>query len=63
MRIPHTFIRQSTLRSVILEFVTRDGTDHSPVAPRITDVLKQLEDNRVALHFDEDTKSCNIVQL
>ena len=32
MRIPHTTLAPATLRAIVQEFVTRDGTDHSPTS-------------------------------
>ncbi len=62
MLVPHTQLVPATLRAVVSEFVTRDGTDHTSVENRIEAVLRQLEAGRVQLHFDEETKTCNIVQ-
>ncbi len=61
MLIPHTSLSPTALRSVLQEFVTRDGTDHSSVDRRIESVLRQLDTGHVALHFDADTKTCNIL--
>ena len=63
MRIPHTKLSPATLRAVVQEFVTRDGTDHSPVERRIENVLRQLETGRAELHFDDQTETCNIVPV
>ena len=62
MQIPHSELQASTLRSVILEFVTRDGTDHSSIEQRVESVMRQLENGHVELHFDPETESCNIVR-
>ena len=61
MRIPHTRLSSAALRSVVEEFVTRDGTDHSAVEHRIDDVLRQLDAGGVELHFDGETQSCNVL--
>ncbi|MCA9157552.1 MAG: YheU family protein [Planctomycetales bacterium] len=61
MRIPHTKLSSTALRAVIEEFVTRDGTDHSSVERRIETVLQQLLAGRVELHFDNETRTCNIL--
>ncbi len=61
MRIPHTKLSPATLRAVVQEFVTRDGTDYSSVEGRIENVLRQLETGRVKLHFDDQTETCHIV--
>jgi len=63
MRIPHTELSPTTLRAIIQEFVTRDGTDHSAIDRRIESVLRQLADGRAELHFDDQTESCNIVPV
>jgi uncharacterized protein len=61
MLIPTTLLSAAALRAVVEEFVTRDGTDHSPVERRIESVLGQLAAGHVELHFDEATKTCNIL--
>jgi len=61
MRIPHTLLSPVTLRAVVEEFVTRDGTDHSSVEQRIEKVMRQLDAGRVELHFDGKTETCNIL--
>ena len=61
MRIPTTLLSPTALRAVVAEFVTRDGTDHSSVERRIESVLRQLDAGRVELHFDDETKTCNIL--
>lgn len=63
MRIPYANLAPATLRAVIQEFVTRDGTDHSSVARRVERVLQQLEAGHVELHFDDQTETCNIVAV
>jgi uncharacterized protein YheU (UPF0270 family) len=63
MHIPHTKLSPATLRAVIQEFVTRDGTDHSSIERRVESVLRQLAAGRVELHFDNQTETCNIVTV
>lgn len=60
MQVPYSQLAPATLRAVVQEFVTRDGTDHSSVEDRVTAVLRQLESGEAVLHFDESTKSCNV---
>ena len=62
MQIPHSELSNTTLNAIVLEFVTRDGTDHSPVDARVQRVMQQLEDGEVELHFDSETESCNIIR-
>lgn len=61
MHIPHQQLPSLTLRAVVEEFVTRDGTDHSAIPQRIESVLRQLDGGLVELHFDADTQTCNIL--
>lgn len=61
MRIPHQELSPAVVRAIVEEFVTRDGTDHSSVESRVRQVLQQLEAGQVGLHFDDQTKTCNIV--
>lgn len=61
MQIPHQELEPSILRKVIEEFVTRDGTDISSVEARVEAVLKQLRNGRAELHFDDETKTTNIL--
>ena len=63
MRITTTLLSPAALRAVVQEFVTRDGTDHSPVERRIENVMRQLDAGRVELHFDAKTETCNIVPM
>ncbi len=60
MQIPHRQLSAAALRAVIEEYVTRDGTDDSPIQKRIDSVLRQFEAGSLALHFDTETASCSI---
>lgn len=61
--IPHTQLSHSALRAIVEELVTRDGTDHSSVERRIEMVMRHLETGRAELHFDDETKTCNILPV
>ena len=63
MRIPQTQLSPATLRAVVEEFVTRDGTDYSMVERRIENVLHQSDAGRLELHFDAETETCNILPV
>jgi uncharacterized protein YheU (UPF0270 family) len=63
MQIPHTKLSPATLRAIVQEFVTRDGTDYSSIERRIESVMRQLEAGRVVLHFDDQTETCNVVTV
>jgi uncharacterized protein YheU (UPF0270 family) len=61
MRIPPTLLSPSALRAVVVEFVTRDGTDDSSIERRVETVMRQLDAGIVELHFDGKTETCNIL--
>lgn len=63
MFIPYEKLEPATLRAIVQEFVTRDGTDHSSVEQRVQSVLRQLEAGRVELHFNDQTQTCNIITV
>lgn len=63
MKIPHAQLAPDTLSAIVLEFVTRDGTDHSPVDQRVESVMRQLDSGEAELHFDPETQTCNVVRL
>lgn len=63
MRIPLDMLDAETLRRVIEEYVTRDGTDHSDLAPMVAQVRRQLETGKAELHFDEDEGATTIVPV
>ena len=63
MKIPHSKLSFATLTEVVEEYVTRDGTDHSRVKPRVVNILQQLEKGSVELHFESETRTCNIIPV
>jgi uncharacterized protein YheU (UPF0270 family) len=60
MLIPVDLLSPTALRAIAEEFVTRDGTDHSSVAERVDEVMRQLAGGRAEVHFDSETETCNI---
>ena len=58
--IPYETLSEDALHAVIEEFVTRDGTDHTDVAPRIRRVLEQLKAGEVVLTFDSESRTTGI---
>lgn len=60
VRIEPQQLDPTTLREVILEFVTRDGTDHSQLEARVTAVRRLLDRGEAELWFDPVSKTCNI---
>jgi uncharacterized protein len=63
--IPHGELSPDTLDNLISEFVTRDGTDYgereTPLASRIGQVRRLLDQGQVVILFSESTGLCNIV--
>lgn len=49
------------------EFITREGTDYSHVEHSLTQkrtaVRKQIERGEVAVVFDPETESCNLIRV
>jgi hypothetical protein len=54
-----------TLRALVEEFVTRDGTDYgaseASLERKVADVLRQLARGEVRIVFDPETSRANIV--
>ena len=51
----------ATLRNVVEEFVTRDGTEATDAETKIRSVLELLRSGAVELWFDATTGTCNIL--
>ncbi len=58
--IPIEELDQPTLRAVIEEFVTRDGTELSDSGTMIAAVEKQLRQGVAQIVFDRESESCTI---
>ena len=65
MRVPHTDLQPETLINLIESFVTREGTDYGSVErtldSKIADVMRQLEDGRAFVTYDDASDSVSIV--
>ncbi len=65
IEVPHGRLAPDTLRSLIEEFVTRDGTDYGSAErsldSKIDQVHSQLERGEVRIVFDPETGTANIV--
>jgi uncharacterized protein YheU (UPF0270 family) len=64
MEIPHTALEPDTLRNLVEEFVSREGTDYGDytgsMADKVSQVLRQIESGRAVILFDADTSTCHI---
>ena len=67
MDIPWQSLQTETLRSLIEEFVSRDGTDYglreASLESKVEDVHRLLRDQKAHVVFDVDTQSCDIRQV
>ena len=61
IRIPPGQLAPDTLRAVIEEFVTRDGTNLAEAETKIREVEELLQRGAVEIWFDKETRTCNIV--
>ncbi len=63
IRIAPDLLDDPTLRGVIEEFVTRDGTEFSQVETKIDEVRALLARGEAQLWFDPETATCNILAV
>lgn len=65
MEVPHNQLAPETLRAVIEEFVTREGTDYGEqeftLDEKVAQIMLQLRQRKAVLVYDEETESCHIV--
>ena len=65
MLIPYDLLAVSTLRALIEEFVSRDGTDYgiteATLEHKVQQVLSQLQRGQVLISYDPASESCTIV--
>lgn len=67
MYIPYEMLQAETLRQVVEEFVSREGTDYGlrefSLAEKVQHVMRQLQHGEASIVFDPATESCSIVRL
>lgn len=63
MLIPYDQLEPETLRSVIAEFATRDGTELTDADVKVDQVMRGLRSGRLVITWDEESASCNIVAV
>lgn len=74
MIVPYTMLNPDTLRGIVEEFVLREGTDYgygasvgsesrttASLDTKVAQVMKQLERGDVAVVYDAETESCDLV--
>ncbi len=64
MNIPYQELDAETLRAIIEEFISREGTDYGAheysLEQKVQQVRNQLERGDVVLNFDPETESCDL---
>lgn len=61
IQIPVEQLAEETLRGVIEEFVTRDGTELSEATTKVAQVRELLRRGEAELWYDAKTRTCNII--
>lgn len=64
MIIPPNMLEEATLKNLVEEFVTRNGTDNgddSSLQQRVNAVMNQLALKQVVIVYDDVTETANIV--
>ena len=67
MHIPYERLNPETLRNLILEIVSREGSDYGEREQSLEEKREQalagLRRGDIALTFDPETESCNLVPI
>ncbi len=65
MEVPLDQLSPDALRSLVEEFVTRDGTDYGAIEQSVDDkiehVMRQLDAGDARIVFDPETQTANVV--
>lgn len=60
IQIPSAGLAPETLRHLIEDVVTRDGTEHTDAEVKIQQVLRALERGEVEIWFNPVDKTCSL---
>ncbi len=65
MEIPYTQLSEDTLRAVIEEYITREGTDYVEqdysLEQKVQQLKSQLQRREVLISYDPDTQTCHLL--
>ncbi len=65
MRIPHDQLQPDTLRALVEEFITREGTDYGArefsLGEKVEQLLRQIERGQVYIIYSELHESCTLI--
>ena len=66
VEVPHVHLTPEALRSLVEEFVTRDGTDYGRVEKtldeKVAAVMRQLDRGEVAILYDGENQTTSIAR-
>lgn len=67
IEVPHTSLQPETLRALVEEFITREGTDYGEreysLEEKRASVMQQLARKQVAILFDLELESITLVRI
>ena len=65
IEVPYNQLKPDTLRTLVEDFITREGTDYGEVEvaleTKIMQVMSQLRKGEAAIVYDEKSETCDIV--
>lgn len=65
MEIPYTQLPEDTLRAIIEEYITREGTEYGEreytLEQKVEQLKKQLQRREVLISYDPDTQTCQLL--
>lgn len=67
MNIDHRLLQPDTLRALVEEFITREGTDYgtreATFETKVDQVMRLLDVGKAKVVFDAETESCDIREV
>lgn len=65
MIVPPDMLSEEALRNVVLEFVSREGTDYGhrdfTMDEKVESVLAGIRTGQILINFDDVTQTCNLI--
>ena len=67
MLIPYTKLSEESLRAIIEEYITREGTEYGvkeySFEQKIEQIRQQLLQGEIKINFDTETETCNLFAI
>lgn len=64
MEIPYQELEEKTLRAVIEEFISREGTEYGEfeysLEQKVQQIKDQLKKGNIILNYDSESQSCHL---